>query len=132
MRSRYTAFVRGAVDHLVATHDPRTRGEVDRVAIEAWSRTSDWLGLTILGVERGGPSDDDGTVEFVARYRAQGQGQEQAHRERSRFRRDGGRWVYVDGRVAAGAPVRAAPRPERNAPCPCGSGRKYKRCHGGD
>ncbi|MGV9982383.1 SEC-C metal-binding domain-containing protein, partial [Micromonospora wenchangensis] len=20
--------------------------------------------------------------------------------------------------------------PSRNAPCPCGSGRKYKRCHG--
>lgn len=27
-------------------------------------------------------------------------------------------------------PVRRAAKPERNAPCPCGSGRKYKRCHG--
>jgi hypothetical protein len=25
-------------------------------------------------------------------------------------------------------PARRAPRPERNAPCPCGSGKKYKRC----
>jgi hypothetical protein len=25
--------------------------------------------------------------------------------------------------------VRAAPRPSRNAPCPCGSGKKYKKCH---
>ncbi|HST45489.1 MAG TPA: UPF0149 family protein [Luteimonas sp.] len=25
-------------------------------------------------------------------------------------------------------PVRRADRPERNAPCPCGSGRKYKKC----
>lgn len=25
-------------------------------------------------------------------------------------------------------PIRRAPTPERNAPCPCGSGRKYKKC----
>lgn len=28
------------------------------------------------------------------------------------------------------APVRRAPAPGRNEPCPCGSGRKYKLCHG--
>jgi len=28
------------------------------------------------------------------------------------------------------APVRQEVRPGRNAPCPCGSGAKYKRCHG--
>jgi uncharacterized protein len=28
------------------------------------------------------------------------------------------------------APRRAEPVPGRNDPCPCGSGRKYKRCHG--
>lgn len=28
------------------------------------------------------------------------------------------------------APVRVAPTPGRNDPCPCGSGRKYKKCHG--
>lgn len=27
-------------------------------------------------------------------------------------------------------PVKAAPKIERNAPCPCGSGKKYKNCHG--
>ena len=27
-------------------------------------------------------------------------------------------------------PVRAAATPERNDPCPCGSGKKYKKCHG--
>ena len=29
------------------------------------------------------------------------------------------------------APVRAAPKVGRNAPCPCGSGKKRKRCCGG-
>jgi uncharacterized protein len=27
-------------------------------------------------------------------------------------------------------PIRKAPEPGRNDPCPCGSGRKYKKCHG--
>jgi hypothetical protein len=27
--------------------------------------------------------------------------------------------------------VRAAPKPGRNDPCPCGSGKKWKKCHGG-
>lgn len=30
----------------------------------------------------------------------------------------------------SGMPHRAAPRPGRNDPCPCGSGRKYKQCCG--
>ncbi|MGB1316217.1 MAG: SEC-C metal-binding domain-containing protein [Chitinophagales bacterium] len=27
-------------------------------------------------------------------------------------------------------PVRVAPKVDRNAPCPCGSGKKFKKCHG--
>jgi uncharacterized protein len=36
-------------------------------------------------------------------------------------------WRQRTGTSAAGRPVR---RPGRNEPCPCGSGRKYKRCCG--
>jgi hypothetical protein len=28
------------------------------------------------------------------------------------------------------APVSVAKEPGRNDPCPCGSGKKYKKCHG--
>ena len=35
-----------------------------------------------------------------------------------------------DRRDAPQQPFHAAPRPGRNDPCPCGSGRKYKHCHG--
>ncbi|MGE8359814.1 preprotein translocase subunit SecA [Pseudomonas sp.] len=36
-----------------------------------------------------------------------------------------------DGEVAAAvAPVRTEPKIGRNEPCPCGSGKKYKHCHG--
>jgi uncharacterized protein len=36
-------------------------------------------------------------------------------------------WKSLGPRVAA---VRKAPQPGRNDPCPCGSGKKYKKCHG--
>jgi SEC-C motif domain protein len=127
MRSRYTAYVRGEIDHVVATHAAETRGEIDRDAAARWSRDTRWLGLEIVATQTGGPGDDHGVVEFIARG-ATG-GTPFAQRERSRFRRDDGRWYYVDGKVIS-EPVKRAPTPGRNDPCPCGSGMKYKRCHG--
>jgi SEC-C motif-containing protein len=97
MRSRYTAFVRGAIDYLMETHDASTRGTVDRAGLAAWSRDTLWLGLEIVLTERGGETDTDGFVEFIARGATKGQ--PFAQRERSRFRRVDGRWYYVDGKV---------------------------------
>jgi preprotein translocase subunit SecA len=36
----------------------------------------------------------------------------------------------LEPREQAGPFVRAVPKVGRNEPCPCGSGRKYKHCHG--
>jgi len=36
-----------------------------------------------------------------------------------------------DGRTKAQQPVRVEKKVGRNDPCPCGSGKKYKNCHGG-
>jgi SEC-C motif-containing protein len=124
MRSRYAAYVRGKIDYLVATHDEATRGALDVAAITAWSRDTVWAGLEIVTTERGGPSDDTGIVEFIARGTTRGT--PFAQHERSQFRRREGRWFYVDGDPR----VRRPATPERNAPCPCGSGKKFKRCHG--
>src|SRR5437660_12530755 len=79
MRSRYTAYVRGAVDHILASYTPKAAGGVDRASTEKWSRESTWLGLTVLSTEKGGPTDADGTVEFVARFRAGPDPPEQRH-----------------------------------------------------
>jgi SEC-C motif-containing protein len=127
MRSRYTAYVRGAIDHIVDTHAAETRGDLDRDAAARWSRDTQWLGLEIVATQAGGPDDDAGTVEFIARGVTRGAAF--AQRERSRFQRVDGRWYYVDG-VAASEPIQRAALPGRNDPCPCGSGKKYKRCHG--
>ncbi|MES5814284.1 preprotein translocase subunit SecA [Pseudoxanthomonas sp. Soil82] len=40
------------------------------------------------------------------------------------------RHASVMGTAAAGTVVREAPKVGRNDPCPCGSGKKYKHCHG--
>jgi SEC-C motif-containing protein len=125
MRSRYTAYVRGAIDYLLATHDATTRSSVDRDGVARWSRETKWLGLEIVTTERGGEADDDGIVEFIARGETNGVAF--AQRERSRFRRVAGRWFYVDGKAVS---ERREAAPGRNDPCPCGSGMKYKRCHG--
>jgi len=52
-----------------------------------------WLGLKVLLNEAG--RADSAIVEFVARYKAGGRANE-LH-ETSRFVREGGRWLYVDG-----------------------------------
>ena len=127
MRSRYTAYVRGAIEHIVGSHDASTRATIDVAAATAWSRDTAWLGLEIVATARGGATDDDGEVEFVVRGVTRGAPFTQ--RERSRFRKVDGRWFYVDG-VARAMPERAAVVPGRNEPCPCGSGKKYKVCHG--
>jgi SEC-C motif-containing protein len=129
MRSRYSAHVLGRIDYLVATYDPSTRAAVDRAAVERWARESTWLGLTIVARERGGAADEEGVVEFTAAYRTR-EGARLVHHERSRFRRRDGRWLYVDGDIVKPPSARRAAAPGRNDPCPCGSGKKYKRCCG--
>ncbi|MEZ4404241.1 MAG: YchJ family protein [Kofleriaceae bacterium] len=124
MRSRYVGYVRGAVDHLVRTHAAAGRAALDVAALARWTRATAWLGLEIVATSAGGVDDATGTVEFIARGVAAGA--PFAQRERSRFAREAGAWVYVDGDVVP----TPAPPPGRNAPCPCGSGRKLKRCHG--
>ena len=125
MRARYTAYVTGAVDFIVATHRAPPGEEVDRDAVEKWSREAEWLGLEVVATEDGGAGDEKGVVEFVARWKSGGK--EQRHHERSTFGRVDGRWMYLDGKAV---PERRVPTAGRNDPCPCGSGKKFKRCHG--
>lgn len=114
MRSRYSAYVLKDGDYLRATWHPSTRPAL----LELEGDTTRWLGLRILATAQGGEGDESGSVEFAADY-AGGQ----LH-ERSRFVRERGQWRYLDGELLP--PVKVG----RNEPCPCGSGRKFKRCCG--
>ena len=129
MRSRYAAYATGEVGHIVATHDPATRGDVDRAASEQWSKRARWDGLDIVSSSAGGAADEDGEVEFVARYTLDGTAC--THHERSRFKKIAGAWHYIDGDMVKPKPVvREGAKVGRNDLCPCGSGKKYKKCHG--
>jgi SEC-C motif domain protein len=129
MRSRYTAFTKAKVDYIMSTHDPDRITEVDRKSTREWAENSEWLGFTLVSKEGGGESDEEGVVEFIAQYKMRGTKVE--HRERATFRKRNQRWVFVDGAELAGPPVRRdESRVGRNDPCPCGSGKKYKKCHG--
>jgi SEC-C motif-containing protein len=121
MRSRYAAFARGLGDYLAASQatpsTPEATAELSR-----WASSVTWLGLEVRAVEAGGAGDDAGQVEFVARYLEAGT--VVALHERSAFARQDGRWRYVEGKPAV-----TTTKVERNAPCPCGSGKKFKQCH---
>ena len=88
MRSRYTAFVRGRADYLLATWHPS-----HRPASLDFDAAAQWLGLEVRG--HWVKDVDHAEVEFVARHRLGGRAV-RLH-ERSRFVREGGRWYYVDG-----------------------------------
>lgn len=126
MRARYTAFVTGRMngDFVRNTTAPETRiGDTG-----APSPQIGGLGLDIRRVTAGGPDDQTGTVEFVARLLVQGRSE--THHEISRFRREGGQWVYVDGSFPKQPDSRQTKKVGRNDPCPCGSGKKFKHCCG--
>lgn len=113
MRSRYSAFVLGLRDYLLAS----------------WHRTSrpadlnpgdspEWLSLHVLSSDVQGAK---GKVHFRAIYRlGDGFG---FLEEASDFLQEDGRWYYLTG-----DPREGKLNPGRNDPCPCGSGRKYKAC----
>ena len=87
MRSRYVAYVRQQADYLLRTWHPSTRpARLD------FTEPGHWLGLQVRRVTAGGPLDEQGTVEFVARYKVGGK----AHRlhEISQFVRENGQWFY--------------------------------------
>ena len=129
MRSRYTAYAQKNVPYIIASHDPETRAEIDEPATREWAASTEWLGLSVLATQDG-EQEEEGVVEFVARFRDD-RGLEHSHHERSRFIRRDGRWFYRDGELVKQAPVkRNSPKVGRNDPCPCGSGKKYKKCHG--
>lgn len=88
MRSRYSAYVQGRIDYLLATWHPSTApGDLELAPVN-------WLKLEVRQAQASG---DAGVVEFVATCRQAGRTQ-RLH-ETSRFVRQDGRWYYIDGQI---------------------------------
>ena len=126
MRSRFTAFNRDEMDHLRASMVEEHRHEFDADDVRRWNRDTAWLSLEILESSEAG---DEGMVRFRAAFRRKGG--TQSLTERSRFVRREGRWYYLDGEHETETVRHDSPRVGRNDPCPCGSGKKFKKCCAG-
>ncbi|WP_034915206.1 YchJ family protein [Erwinia sp. 9145] len=118
MRSRYTAYATHNTDWLIATWHPSCHAENFRGELERSFANTKWLSLQIIEAKK--PGDySEGFVSFFARF-SENHGEGFIH-ERSRFLREEQRWYYIDGIV---------PETGRNDRCPCGSGKKFKKCCG--
>lgn len=124
MRSRFTAYAKRNADYLMSSWDEAKRPK----AIDFSKETAEWQKLQIVSSKKGGEKDSKGIVEFKAFYR-----QDDVDcfmHEISRFIKTGGQWLYLDGVVKAAGKVDSQINAGKNAPCACGSGKKFKRCCG--
>ena len=123
MRSRYSAHALAESAYLLETWHPDFRPQ--RLELDSRIR---WLGLNIISSEQRGQRT---VVEFEASLLLDGEVSSMHERsafifQQGNFRQ--GRWLYTSGEQLA---ARGAPwKPGRNQDCPCGSGRKFKRCCG--
>jgi len=126
MRSRYTAYHNGIATYIQETTHPSRREDDDLGEIEQWAAENAWLKLEIFETLKGTATDTSGIVEFKAHFK-NAEGQPKVHHERSNFVRENDHWYYVNGKT--NLPARSPDKKiQRNAPCPCGSGKKYKHC----
>lgn len=127
MRARYTAYVKGAIQFILDTTLEEKRKECDEKAIRDWSQNSSWHKLEIISTVDGGPEHSEGKVEFIAHFTEFGV--LKTLHEKGLFKKVNNQWFYVDGEIQKTKPyTRAEVKISRNDPCPCGSGKKFKKC----
>ncbi len=130
MRSRYTAFTLSKVKYIVDSCHPDTRDSIDQSNIREWANKSEWHGFDLINVKDGKENDEQGIVEFIAKY--DNSGEHHIHHEISEFKKHDGIWYFYDGELVADVKpiINEQPKQGRNDPCNCGSGKKFKKCCG--
>ena len=127
MRARYSAYATGNVDFIKYSSCPEIQKSFDEESTRKWAEGAEWNDLEIISTTGGEKDDTTGTVEFLAHYTIEDNLCN--HHEEAEFIKDEGVWKFLDGKVSRPDPIRRdAPKIGRNDPCPCDSGRKYKKC----
>jgi SEC-C motif-containing protein len=98
MRSRYSAYATVAIEYILRSTHPSTRKFHNAEDIENWAKTNNWEKLEIISKTEGEAKDKQGTVEFKAYYFDE-KNDPQIHHEKSNFRKELGKWFFVDGKV---------------------------------
>ena len=91
MRSRYSAYAMKLSRYVRETWHPRTRPR----ALDLEDAPEEWCGLEVRRHETSGKNK--AIVEFVATYRLPNDRMHHRLHEVSRFVKEGGKWLYVDG-----------------------------------
>lgn len=124
MRSRYTAYSLANIDYLISTWHPSKQSSLDRQDLLLSAKSTQWIRLDIVQSRQQGT---EGIVEFNAWFKDiddQHASDIQCLHETSRFEKIDDQWFYLDGEVNTTTSVKVG----RNDPCPCGSGKKFKKC----
>ena len=124
MRSRFTAYAMHNEVYLLDTWDLSTRP----ATVDFSKDTGEWTHLEIISTKKGSEKDSKGIVEFKAYFAIDGE--QRVMNEISRFVNKQDHWFYQDGKVKSIAATQGSFNQGLNAPCACGSGKKFKRCCG--
>ncbi|KMT65361.1 YchJ family protein [Catenovulum maritimum] len=119
MRSRYTAYHQKHISYLVDTQHKSTHSEHIAEEIQAFADQAKFIKLTVIKHEVISLAQQ--RVEFEARYIIENT--LFTMREISNFTMENNLWYYLDGQLNS-----KETKLSKNAVCPCGKGKKYKRC----
>lgn len=114
--------------YIIDSNHFSTRGNQTKIEIEAWAKICTWQKLEIISTFKGLENDFEGEVEFKAYYIDIAH-KPQIHHEKSIFKKMNDKWFFVNGKVIP-AKTNDNLSTDRNAPCLCGSGKKFKKCCG--
>jgi len=123
MRSRYTAYTNANVDYIAETMRPPASNDFDKADSRQWAKSVKWKRLEVITAQN---NKERGQVEFIAHFTEKDETRKIHEVAEFHFIKD--RWFYVDGEYPAVQPIVKGDKVSRNDPCPCGSGKKYKKC----
>ncbi|MET6759021.1 YchJ family protein [Pseudoalteromonas sp. NCIMB_1079] len=120
MRSRFSAYVIKNAKYVYQTYAKEKQAENPVKEINDFANSCRFINLDLIDSSHDG---DTGTVEFKAQYFYQNLFCE-LH-EKSQFIKENTQWRYLDGTIYPVEDIKVG----RNDDCPCGSNKKYKKCH---
>ena len=120
MRSRFSAYALKNASYVFKTYAKEKQAQNPVNEIADFANSCRFVNLVVRDTQQ---SDERGYVAFNAYYFYQNLYCELD--EKSDFIKEDGEWRYLEGIINPVADIKVA----RNDPCPCASGKKYKKCH---
>lgn len=121
MRSRYSAYCVKECGYIHNTYTNELKAANSEHEISVFAELAVFIGLTVYQHQH---DEESATVHFKAEYLCDGFLCQLE--EISDFIIEAGQWRYNNGTIIPHPEVKLG----RNDVCPCGSNKKFKKCHG--